>query len=153
MAYDDVLSDVGHLDLELISASTWNRNDENPRNREFVKRFESMGGQMANIFALLGYEAGLALKEVKSVIQKRDFQKAADLLQKESVLGPRGERNFYPASGFALPTIDIVNVKTSANNIYKTVISQGKGLKFDAEQFKAIHEGCISGWLNPYLCI
>jgi len=153
MAYDDVLADVGHLDLELFTASTWSRGDENPRNREFVKRFENTGGQQANIFGLLGYEAGLALKEVKSLIQKRDMEKAASLLQKESVTGPRGDRNFYPASGFSLPTTDIVSVKTSTNNIYKTVVSQGKGLRFDAEQFKAIHEGSVSGWLNPYLCI
>jgi len=153
MAYDDVLSDVGHLDLNLTTASTWSRTDENPRNSEFVKRFEKTGGQQANIFGLLGYEAGLALKEVKSLIQKRDNDKVASLLQKEAIVGPRGERNFYPASGYALPTTDIVNVKTSANNIYKTILSQGKGLKFDDEQFKAIHEGSVSGWLNPYLCI
>src|SRR6185503_333718 len=153
MAYDDVLGDVGNLDLELISASTWSRSDETPRNREFVKRFETAGGQQANIFGLMGYEAGLALKEIKSLIQKRDFDKVAALLQKESVLGPRGERNFYPASGFALPTIDIVSVKTSLNNIYKTVIRKGKGFKFDAEQFKELHEGNVSRWVNTYLCI
>lgn len=153
MAYDDVLSDVGHLDLELITASTWNRADESPRNREFVKRFESAGGQMANIFGLLGYEAGLALKEIKTLAQKRDFDKVAKLLQTESVQGPRGERNFYPSSGFSLPVTDIVSIKTSANNIYKTVLSQGNGLRFDAREFKEIHEGSISGWLNPYLCI
>jgi branched-chain amino acid transport system substrate-binding protein len=153
MAYDDVLGDVGHLDLELITGSTWSRTDENSRNKEFVKRFEATGGQQANIFGLLGYEAGLALNEVKSLIQKRDFDKVSSLLQMESVPGPRGERNFYPASGYALPTIDIVKVTTSATNIFKTVLSQGKGLMFNAEQFKEIHEGSVSGWLNPYLCI
>jgi branched-chain amino acid transport system substrate-binding protein len=153
MAYDDVLADVAALDLELFSASTWSRTTEDPRNAEFVKRFESMGGQMANIFGLLGYEAGLALREVKQLILKRDLTKAAETLQKESIVGPRGERNFYPASGFSLPVIDILNVKTSSAKIYKTVISQGKGLKFDAEQFKEIHIESVSGWLNPYLCI
>ena len=153
MAYDDVLSDVGHLDLELITAGTWNRMDESPRNKEFVKRFETTGGQMANIFGLLGYEAGLALREVKSLIQKRDFGKVAALLQTESVQGPRGERNFYPSSGFALPVIDIMRIKTSTNNIFKTVLNQGKGLRFDAEEFKVIHEKSVSGWLNPYLCM
>jgi branched-chain amino acid transport system substrate-binding protein len=153
MAYDDVLTDVGGEGLELYSAGTWSRGGEGRRNVEFVKKFESAGGQTANIFGLLGYEAGLALREVKSLIQKRDLNKVAELLQKESIDGPRGERNFYPASGFSLPVIDIFKVKTSAANIYKTVVSQGKGLKFDAEQFKQIHEESISGWLNPYLCI
>jgi branched-chain amino acid transport system substrate-binding protein len=153
MAYDDLLEDAAGLDLELYSASSWSRNDENPRNLEFVKRFEKTGGQMANVFALLGYEAGLALREIKPLIQKRDWNKISDLLQKESIIGPRGERNFYPASGFSLPVTDIINVKTSIKKIYKTVISQGKGLKFDSSEFKDIHEGSVSGWQNPYLCI
>ncbi len=153
MAYDDVLEDAAGLDLEIISAGTWSRTDENSRNQTFVKRFESQGGQTANIFGLLGYEAGLALKEVKTLIQKREMAKVAELLQKESVMGPRGDRNFYPLSGFSLPTIDIVNVKTTTNKIYKTIIDQGKGLKFDAENFKQIHQECVSGWQNPYMCI
>jgi branched-chain amino acid transport system substrate-binding protein len=153
MAYDDYLNDVAVLDLELYSASTWSRTEENPRNAEFVKKFERSGGQTANIFGLLGYEVGLALREVKPLLQKRDMAKVAELLQKESVTGARGERNFYPAWGFSLPVIDILSVKTSAGNIYKTVISQGKGLRFDAEEFKEIHEGSVSGWLNPYMCI
>lgn len=153
MAYDDVLTDVGGLDLELISAGTWSPGDENSRNIQFIKRFQGHGGQPANIFGLLGYEAGLALKEVKSLLQKREMAQVAGLLQKESVQGPRGDRNFYPASGFSLPTIDILSVKTSANKIFKTVINQGNGLRFDAENFKSIQEGCISGWQNPYMCI
>jgi branched-chain amino acid transport system substrate-binding protein len=153
MAYDDVLGDAAGLDLEIISASTWSRADENSRNQAFVKRFESQGGQTANIFGLLGYEAGLALREVKALLLKRDMARVAELLQKESVIGPRGDRNFYPSSGFSLPEIDILNVKTSVNNIFKTIISQGKGLKFDAENFNEIHDGCVSGWQNPYMCI
>jgi branched-chain amino acid transport system substrate-binding protein len=153
MVYDDMLEDVSGLDLELFSASTWSRRAEDNRNVEFVKKFEKSGGQMANIFGLHGYEIGLALREIKPLIQKRDFGRAAELLQKESIMGPRGERNFYPASGFSLPVTDIINVKTSLKNIYRTVISQGKGLKFDSEAFKEIHEGSVSGWQNPYLCI
>jgi branched-chain amino acid transport system substrate-binding protein len=153
MAYDDILEDAAGLDLELISAGTWSRSDENSRNVQFVKRFEGQGGQLANIFGLLGYEAGLALKEVKPLLQKREMAKVAELLQKESIMGPRGERNFYPASGFSLPVIDIMNVKTTTNKIYKTIIEQGHGLRFDAENFRQIHEGCVSGWQNPYMCI
>jgi len=36
---------------------------------------------------------------------------------------------------------------------YKTLISQGKGLKFDSEIFKAAREENISGWQNPNLFI
>ena len=153
MVYDDLLEDIGGLDLELYAAVSWNRNAENKHNKEFVKRYESLGGQMANIYGLLGYEAGLALREVKAHILKRDWASVMQLLQKESVVGPRGERNFYPLSGFSLPVIDVVSIKTSSKKIYKTVISQGNGLRFDSPDFKEIHEESVSGWQNPYLCI
>jgi len=153
MVYDDLLEDIAGLDLELYAATSWNRNAENIHNKEFVKRYESLGGQMANIYGLLGYEAGLALWEVKPQLLKRDWASVIKLLQKESVIGPRGERNFYPLSGFSLPVIDVVSIKTSSKKIYKTVISQGNGLRFDSPDFKEIHEESVSGWQNPYLCI
>jgi len=153
MVYDDLLEDIAGMDLEMYAAATWSRTAENKRNAEFVKRFENSGGQMANIYGLLGYEAGLALREVKSFMFKRDWGSVISLLQKESVNGPRGERNFYPLSGFSLPVIDIVSIKTSQQKIYKTIVSQGNGLKFDSPDFKHIHEECMSGWQNPYLCI
>jgi len=153
MAYDDVLEDIADLDMELFTATTWSRNSESHLNKEFVTKYENTGGQMANIYGLLGYEAGLALKEVKHHILKRDLDTAAKLLQKESVIGPRGERNFYPLSGFSLPVIDILKISTSHKKIYKTVLSQGKGVKFDSPDFKEIHEESVSGWQNPYMCI
>lgn len=153
MAYDDVLEDAADVELELYAATSWNRNAENARNKEFVKKFETTGGQMVNIYGLLGYEAGLALRAVKPQIDKRDWDSVKALLRKESITGPRGERNFYPLSGFSLPTIDILKIKTSSKKIYKTVVSQGSGLKFDSENFREIHDNCVSGWQNPYLCI
>ena len=108
---------------------------------------------MANIYGLLGYEAGPALHEVKPYLLKRDWKTVVSLLQKESVTGPGGERNFYLLSGLSLPVIDIIRTKTSSKNIYKTVISQGNGLKFDSPDFREIHEESVSGWQNPYLCI
>ncbi|MGB8415154.1 ABC transporter substrate-binding protein [Paraburkholderia sp.] len=153
MVYDDLLEDIAGLNLELHAAISWNRSAENPHNKEFVKKYENTAGQMANIYGVLGYEAGLALKEVKPYLLKRDWSSVMTLLQKESVVGPRGERNFYPLSGFSLPVIDVLSIKTSSKKIYKTVISQGSGLKFDSPDFREIHEESVSGWQNPYLCI
>ncbi|SDP30096.1 amino acid/amide ABC transporter substrate-binding protein, HAAT family [Mucilaginibacter sp. OK268] len=153
MAYDDILEDTANLDLEMYAATSWSRTFENARNKEFVSKFETTGGQMANIYGLLGYEAGLALNAVKPQLEKRDWDTVKSLLRKESIVGPRGERNFYPLSGFSLPVVDILRVKTSLKKIYKTVVSQGNGLKFDSPDFKEIHDESISGWQNPYLCI
>jgi branched-chain amino acid transport system substrate-binding protein len=153
MAYDDQLKHLAHLELELYAASTWNYSSEDARNTAFVRKFETEGRQQANIFGLLGYEAGQALLAVKPQLDKRDWDAAKALLQKESLQGPRGERNYYPLSGFSLPVIDIIKINTTAHKIYKTIVSQGKGLKFDSAGFREIHEGNVSGWQNPYFCI
>jgi len=153
MAYDDILENISDLGLDIYAASSWSRNSENIRNREFVSKYETAGGQMANIYGLLGYEAGLVLNEVHQHLLKRDWGTVISLLQKESVVGPRGERNFYPLSGFSLPVIDIMRVKTSGKKTYKTIISRGNGLKFDSPDFRKINEESVSGWQNPYLCI
>ncbi|MFI5137552.1 MAG: ABC transporter substrate-binding protein [Sphingobacteriales bacterium] len=153
MVYDDILENIPDLELDIYAALSWSRSSENIRNKEFVSKFETAGGQMANIYGLLGYEAGLVLREVKQHMLTHDWGIVIRLLQKESVVGPRGERNFYPLSGFSLPVIDIVHVKTSAKKKYKTVISTGNGLKFDSPDFKQINEESVSGWQNPYLCI
>jgi hypothetical protein len=70
------------------------------------------------------------------------------------VYSKQGEaREFCPLSGFSLPEIDILKIRTSANKTFNRVISRGSGPKFDLPDFKSIHEGCVSGWQNPYLCI
>ncbi|HWV66535.1 ABC transporter substrate-binding protein, partial [Chitinophaga sp.] len=56
MVYDDILDDVKHADLELYTSRSWMREDENKANQLFVKQFENLAKQPANIFALMGYE-------------------------------------------------------------------------------------------------
>lgn len=153
MAYEDMLEDVRHLGLEMYAPSLWSRSSEDPHNQRFVRQFESMTGTRANVYALQGYEAGLALKELWPQIERRDWEAVKTLLQKEVIRGPRGDRNFYPASGFALPDTDIVKISTDDHGIRKMVIDRGQGLKHDIQELEEIHQGCVSGWQNPFLCI
>lgn len=153
MAYEDMLEDVQHLDLEVYSSLQWNRDSEERQNQVFVKQFEAVAKQQANIYSLLGYEAGMALKEIMPQLIKQDWDKARLLLMDECIRGPRGERNFYPESGFALPEIDIVKIRATNLKIHKTILDRGKGMLFSAPVFKEIHEECITGWQNPYLCV
>ena len=43
--------------------------------------------------------------------------------------------------------------KTKKTEVFTEDSHKSNGLKFDAENFKDIHEGCVSGWQNPYMCI
>lgn len=153
MAYEDMLEDVQHLGLEVYAPSLWSHGSETPSNRSFVREFESLTGQKANIYALMGYEAGIALREILPDVVKRDWETVKALLQKKVIHGPRGERNFYPASGFVLPETNIVKIKTEHGQIHRVIVDRGKGLRHDAPEFKEIHQGCVTGWQNPFLCI
>lgn len=153
MAYDDVLEDVKHLELEIYSALTWLREDENKANKLFVKTFEHVTKQPANIYALMGYEAGLVWREVLPHAQKRDWDTVKMQLRNFTIRGPRGEKGFHPATGLGLPVSNIVKLNTNSNKINKIILDQGEGIRFDDAVLKSIHDKSVSGWQNPFLCI
>jgi branched-chain amino acid transport system substrate-binding protein len=153
MAYDDILDDIKHIDLEIYTAQLWMKEDENKANQVFIKKFESIAKQPANIFALMGYEAGLIWKELLPHALKRDWDTVKQQLRSGIIQGPKGEKNFYPLSGFALPDSNILKITTSGNKIHKLILDQGKGMRFDARELEIIHNESVSGWQNPFLCI
>lgn len=153
MAYDDILDDIKSADLEIYTAQLWMREDENKANQAFVKTFEDLAKQPANIYSLMGYEAGLIWKEVLPYALKNDWSAVKQQLREGVINGPRGEKNFYPSSGFALPSANILKITTSNNKIHKIILDQGKGMRFDAKELEVIHRESASGWQNPLLCI
>jgi branched-chain amino acid transport system substrate-binding protein len=153
MAYDDILDDIKHIDLELYTSQLWMREDERKANRLFVKTFEQLAQQPANIYALMGYEAGLVWKELLPHALKKDWDAVKQQLRTGIIEGPAGQKNFYPASGFALPVANIIKITTSGNKTHKIILDQEKGMRYDAKEFAIIHEQNTSGWQNPFLCI
>ena len=61
MAYNEALFEAEDMNIKMYSARSWHRDMQGKNNKAFVKQFEDFGKQDANVFALLGYEAGLAL--------------------------------------------------------------------------------------------
>lgn len=153
MAYDDILEDIKHIDLEIYTSMMWMREDQNKANQQFVKKFESMAQQPANIYALMGYEAGLMWRELLPYAKKKDWDTVKQQLRNGVIDGPRGQKNFYPASGFALPSANILKISTTGNKINKLILDQGSGMRYDAKEFEAIHNESVTGWQNPFLCI
>lgn len=153
MAYDDILEDIKSAHVELYTAQLWMREDESNANRAFVNTFERLAGQPANIYALMGYEAGLIWKELLPHALKDDWITVKRQLREGMIKGPRGEKNFYPASGFALPSANIIKISTTDTKIHKIILDQGKGMHFNAKEFEVIHQESVSGWQNPLLCI
>ncbi|MBS0027745.1 ABC transporter substrate-binding protein [Chitinophaga sp. 22321] len=153
MAYDDILEDIKHIDLEIYTSMMWMREDQRKANQLFVKKFESTAQQPANIYALMGYEAGLIWRELLPYASKKDWEAVKQQLRTGTIEGPRGQKNFYPASGFALPAANILKITTTNNKINKLILDQGAGMRYDAKEFEMIHNESLTGWQNPFLCI
>lgn len=153
MCFADVLQGINGYPMSFYSYSQWTREMPGELNQNFVKIFEGQTGRPADVFALLGFEAGMTLKEMEPAMQRRDWKQVIGHLQTDKKKGPRGEVNFYPKSGFLLPDVDIVKMNVSGPVTNTVVVEQGKRLAFNDINFREIHEECVSGWQNPYLCI
>jgi branched-chain amino acid transport system substrate-binding protein len=153
MASEEILNQVANLGITAYAASMYNYHSPDKPNVQFKLAFEALTGRKANIFALMGFEMGLAMTQLLPYLQKRDWDKVINLLKKETIKGPRGERNFYIDSEYATPVIDIEKIETASQQINKIIVAQGKALKFNHYIYDEIHRENVTGWQNPYLCV
>ena len=152
MAAEDILEQID-TDMELYSASMYNYHSPDALNQKFKENYLLKTGEKPNIFSLMGYELGLALLETMPTLKKKDFKELAQALKSIHIKSPRGIRNFYADSNYALPTIDIEKVSIKNRVIHKIVIEQGRALRYDHVVYEEIHKEHLSGWQNPYLCV
>ncbi|MEL6559788.1 MAG: ABC transporter substrate-binding protein [Bacteroidota bacterium] len=153
MASDEIIDPIIHLDQDVYSASLWNNQMQNSANQKFVKTYMTNMGKKPNMFNLLGFEVGLLFREISNSLEKRDWDAVRNTLQKKSIRGPRGSVNFYPKSGFDIPSIAIEKLRIRNSKNTRMIVGQGEGLKYDNEVFDRIHQAMPSGWKNPYFCV
>lgn len=150
MAYEDILQDVQHLDLNFYSAASWKRENQFSANQKFVQAFEQMHHQPVSVFSMLGYELGLTLGQVYNDLIKGDTSTVIQKIKQSNIEGPRGQIAIEGFTEDVYPTIDIYKVKTNHQNITKTIMEQGTAIGFDTT---SVFEETVSGFLNPYFSI
>lgn len=153
MASEELLYVVHNLDMKLYSASLWNYNSQDDLNTRFKQQYTMRTGAKADLFSLLGYEMGMLFYQLIPDLIKRDWDAVIKNMKNETVKSPRGERNFFLDSNYSTPIINIEKIELGNNIVRKMVIGQGRSLKYNHEIFAEIHNECITGWQNPYLCV
>jgi branched-chain amino acid transport system substrate-binding protein len=153
MASEELLEQVGNLDIKAYSASLWDFNSQSDLNVRFKQQYTLQTGNKANLFSLLGYEMGTLFYQLIPDFIKRDWNSVIRNIRNETVKSPRGERNFFLDSNYSTPIIDIEKIEIENNSVRKIAIGQGRSLKYNHEIFNEIHNECITGWQNPYLCV
>lgn len=149
MAYPDMLEDIGHLGLNFYSASSWSKEHRTGTNPAFVREFENFGKQQANLFGMLGYEAGLILARMKARLNIGNVSAAIAEFNQSGTIGPRGVLCFGNEEQ-QFPLVDIVKINTSNKKNNATIIAQGTALGYDTS---TVYSETESGWENPYLSV
>lgn len=150
MAYSEALFEVEDMNIKMYSARSWHREMQHPNNKVFVKQFEDFAKQEANVFALLGYESGLALSAMLPQLLKGDATEAIFQLNKKGVEGPRGLVGNQHLEVNNFPPIDIVKIQTGTPKTVQTILACENALGFDTTDVIAHTQ---SGWLNPYISV
>ena len=153
MASDEIINRTSNLDIKCYSASGWNYYSTTEQNQLFKRTYETSTGKKASLFAVMGYESGLAFLNVLPELQRNDKEAVLSFFRNGTVTGPRGVRNFRLGERLNQPEIEIEKITFQPLNPLKIIIEQGKAMPYNASVFNDIHSLCVSGWENPYLCV
>jgi branched-chain amino acid transport system substrate-binding protein len=153
MASDAIFSRMNNLGLTFYSATGWNYQAPADANKLFKQKFEGMIGRKATVFAVMGYEAGLAFLPVMPDLQKGDIEKAIRFLKTYQIEGPRGKRSFCLDNKSEKSPVQIEKFLLQPLKNSCLVVEQGNAMDYNHAVFEDIHHQCSSGWRNPYLCV
>jgi branched-chain amino acid transport system substrate-binding protein len=153
MGAEEMLAQTGNISLKMYSASMWDYNSLDEENIKFKQLYRNRTGFRADIFSLLGYEMGKLFYNQIPELMKKDWEAVSQNIKRERIKTPRGERSFFLDSNYATPIINIEKIELDNGKMRKLSINQGTSLKYNHDIFMEIHNECISGWQNPYLCI
>ena len=130
----------------------WHQSIANEENRRFVDHFLQEKKKDPGIFSLLGWEAGILLKEIydNSSREYRNGESVVEMLKTKAMEGPRGALHLDPDTQFFLsPSIRCRIAARSA----KMEMEYDLDLKKEWDDFhEKPADGTSSGWTNTYLC-
>jgi branched-chain amino acid transport system substrate-binding protein len=86
-------------------------------------------------------------------LQKGDTNSAIHFLKTYQIEGPRGKRNFWIDNKDEKPDIEIEKISLQPMSYTQLVVEQGTAMEYNHAVFEDIHNQCVSGWKNPYLCV
>lgn len=131
--------------------TSWLASLNNRASRIFMDCYIQQTRRHADIFALLGWEAGLIVQEILQVGTGNytEGEEMVNQLLKTKIESPRGELKFDQDTHYVLaPVIKCTLNKNNNLEIEHVREIDKEWLSFVSEPF----EGISSGWTNTYLC-
>jgi branched-chain amino acid transport system substrate-binding protein len=135
--------------------AAWSSNLPGEANQRFVQSMDQRG-RTANLFSLLGWEAGLMLADLSdreiSLINSRETAEGLRTLQLET---PRGLLRFHPTLQHSLAPLYKVHITADDSGHCALVVDEViEDVSTDFEELASVPlESSVSGWFNSYTCI
>ncbi|MFV0590491.1 MAG: ABC transporter substrate-binding protein [Draconibacterium sp.] len=153
MAIREVLVNIEMLNISVYSTSGWDFSSGTASQHPLIINYKNTYGKPASVFAVMGMEAGMAIKAIFPELEKGDTGTALKILRETAFEGPRGNKSFklYNFSENNAITIE----KYASQNPGSSSLTVGEfQLKtINPIAINTFHAESESGWKNPYLCI
>ena len=130
----------------------WHLSDTREENLQFINHYQKHLKKAPGIFSLLGWEAGMILKEISNNNggNYRNGELLTEVLKTKKISGPRGTLQLDASTQFYIcPAIRCSIPAGSA----EMEMEYNLDFKNEWEAFTEKNtEGPVSGWTNTYLC-
>lgn len=142
---DSIVKEFPEVAEKFNVVSSWYPELTNTANQTFVNSYVDLHKKSPSIFALLGYENGLAIAAALS--QDKPLSEALKGLETD---GPRGTINFQKDINSTSFNPHIWTVKLAGEEVKRNLISTIHTEHFQEEN--PVPNQPINGWFNAYLC-
>lgn len=149
MAEELWLDKIPYIGYDWDACVPWSIKINTPENSIFIDAMKKIRQNKANVFAVLGWEAALFIKEL---IEGKTLEGA-------TIRSPRGEVTILEENGFSIAPLYYAKVvKNQANeNTCLTSLSEVSDLESERNYLKQdihyIQNTAANSWLNAYPCI
>lgn len=147
------LQDLSLVD-QLYSATTWSADILTAENQLFVQRYEEAYQQQPPVYAMLGYETGLAIAAAWMKADKTKIKTSMRALLSNPITGgPRGMISIAGSPAQIPQPVYIRQVRSDNGIIKQDIVAEGSGIEWNDPTVAASAAQSLSGWQNPYLCV
>lgn len=147
MAEEQLLNKCDFPGGEFYAVVPWSSSLDNPEQKQFLNKIREEKNKTANVFHLLGWEAGI----VAAMILQNGMKSMKDF----SFESPRGRVTIHPATHYSYAPLYKGRIMGDENG--KCVFRIDETIAPDADRHVKVMtdqpQSVVSGWRNNYLCI
>ena len=153
MATKEVLANIEMLNISCYTTSGWDFLSGTVSQQPLIINYKNTYGRPASVFAVLGIEAGIAIKEILPELERGDTGTVLKILRDNTFKGPRGNKSFKLNNISENNVITIEKHSSQNRGSNQLTVGEFQLQTINPLAINTFHAESESGWKNPYLCV